>query len=144
MYGEDICVELKGWLWNSTQNILPIHWQILQILLLYTLGNLWALRFKSSYGCLNAHPGTISIMRTTSHGRAYRFTGTFWGESTGHRWIPLTKASDADLCCLLLIATWINCWTYNWVAGNLGHRDSHLTSVWLLWRAEATFHGQCL
>ena len=25
-------------------------------------------------------------------------TGRLWGESTGHRWIPLTKASDAELC----------------------------------------------
>ena len=24
-------------------------------------------------------------------------TGTLWGVSTGHRWIPLTKASDAEL-----------------------------------------------
>ena len=24
-----------------------------------------------------------------------------WGESNGHRWIPLTKASDAELWCLL-------------------------------------------
>ena len=24
-----------------------------------------------------------------------------WGESTGHRWIPLTKASDAEVWCFL-------------------------------------------
>ena len=28
-------------------------------------------------------------------------TGPFWGESTGHRWIPLTEASDAELWCFL-------------------------------------------
>ena len=27
-----------------------------------------------------------------------------WGESTGHRWIPLTKASDAKLRCFLWFA----------------------------------------
>ena len=27
--------------------------------------------------------------------------GPLWGESTGHRWIPLTKASDAELWCFL-------------------------------------------
>ena len=27
-----------------------------------------------------------------------------WGESTGHRWIPLTKASDAELWCFLWLA----------------------------------------
>ena len=36
----------KGTLWNSTQNILPIHWKLY---ILYTDGNLRALRFKSSY-----------------------------------------------------------------------------------------------
>ena len=27
----------------------------------------------------------------------FRVTGPLWGESTGHRWIPLTKASGAEL-----------------------------------------------
>ena len=36
----------KGTLWNSTQNILPIHWKIW---LLYNIEILRALRFKSSY-----------------------------------------------------------------------------------------------
>ena len=30
-----------------------------------------------------------------------RVTGPLWGESTGHRWFPLTKASDAGLWCFL-------------------------------------------
>ena len=28
-------------------------------------------------------------------------TGPLWGESTGDRWIPLIKASDAELWCFL-------------------------------------------
>ena len=35
------------------------------------------------------------------HGNIFHVTGPLWGESTGHRWIPLTKASDAELWCLL-------------------------------------------
>ena len=35
----------KGYLWNSTQNILPIHWKLW---MLFTGENLRALRFKSS------------------------------------------------------------------------------------------------
>ena len=31
---------------------------------------------------------------TSSNGDICRVTGPWWGESTGHRWIPLTKASD--------------------------------------------------
>ena len=36
-------------------------------------------------------------------------TGPLWEESTGHWWIPLTKASDAELWCFLWCApeqTW--------------------------------------
>ena len=31
--------------------------------------------------------------------------GPMWGESTGHRWIPLTKASDAEHWCFLWFAS---------------------------------------
>ena len=44
----------KGTLWNSTQNILPIHWKIE---LLYNIEILRALRFKSSYVFLKRPPG---------------------------------------------------------------------------------------
>ena len=35
-------------------------------------------------------------MMTSSNGNIFRATGPFWGESTGDRWIPLKKASDAE------------------------------------------------
>ena len=38
---------------------------------------------------------------TSSNGYIFRVTGPLWGESTGHRWIPLTKAIDANLWCFL-------------------------------------------
>ena len=31
----------------------------------------------------------------------FRVTGPLWGKSTGNRWIPLTKAGEAELWCLL-------------------------------------------
>ena len=40
-------------------------------------------------------------MMTSSNGNICRFTGLLWRESTGHRWIPLTRASDAKFWCLL-------------------------------------------
>ena len=40
-------------------------------------------------------------MMTSSNGNIFRVTGPLWGEFTGHRWIPLTKASDAELWCFL-------------------------------------------
>ena len=35
-------------------------------------------------------------MMTSSNGNIFRVTGHLCGEFTGHRWIPLTKASDAE------------------------------------------------
>ena len=43
-------------------------------------------------------------MITSSNGNIFRVTGPLWGESTGHRWIPLTMASDMEL------------WYYIWAA----------------------------
>ena len=40
-------------------------------------------------------------MMTSSNGNMFRVTGPLWGEFTGHQWIPLTKASDAELWCFL-------------------------------------------
>ena len=41
------------------------------------------------------------FMMTSSNGNILRFTGPLWGEFTGDRWIPLTKASEAELWCFL-------------------------------------------
>ena len=43
----------------------------------------------------------IYAMMTSSNGNIFRVPGPLCGESTGHRWIPLTLASDADLWCFL-------------------------------------------
>ena len=37
----------------------------------------------------------------TSNGNIFRDTDPLWGESTGHRWIRLTSASDEVLWCFL-------------------------------------------
>ena len=34
----------------------------------------------------------------------WRHIPRYCGESTGHRWFPLTKASNAELCCFLWLA----------------------------------------
>ena len=38
---------------------------------------------------------SVSMM-TSSNGNIFRATGPLWGEPTGDRWIPLTKASDTE------------------------------------------------
>ena len=45
------------------------------------------------------------VMMTSSNGNIFRVTGHLCGEFTGHRWIPRTKASDAELWCFLW---WVN------------------------------------
>ena len=42
-----------------------------------------------------------AAMMTSSNGNIFRVTGPLCGEFTGLRWIPLTKASDAELWCFL-------------------------------------------
>ena len=46
----------------------------------------------------NNHSGATM---TSSNGSIFRVTDSLCGEFTGHRWIPLTKASDAELWCFL-------------------------------------------
>ena len=54
----------KGNLWNSTHNILPIHWKIW---FLYNIEILRALRFKSSYAFLKCPPGSTSICHLNTY-----------------------------------------------------------------------------
>ena len=47
---------------------------------------------------VTAKPCHIHMM-ASSNGNIFRVTGHLYGEFTGHRWIPHTKASDAELWC---------------------------------------------
>ena len=53
--------------------------------------------FNTVYQYLLTH----SFMMTSSNGNIFRVTGRLCGEFTGPRWIPHTKASDAELWCFL-------------------------------------------
>ena len=64
-------------------------------------------------------------MMTSSNGSVFRVTGLLWGESTGQQWIPLTKASDAELWCFLWICAWTNGWANNRDAVDLRHNRVH-------------------
>ena len=41
------------------------------------------------------------VMMKSSNENIFRITGPLLGESTSDQWIPLTKASDAELRCFL-------------------------------------------
>ena len=45
------------------------------------------------------------VMMTSSNGNIFRVTGHLCGEFTGPRWIPRTKASDAELWCFIWSAS---------------------------------------
>ena len=45
------------------------------------------------------HKARVFFMMTSSNANIFRVTGSLCGEFTGHRWIPRTKVSDAELWC---------------------------------------------
>ena len=59
---------------------------------------------------LNLVTSALSVISITAH---------LWGESTGHRWIPLTNASDMGVLMFSLICAWTNGWSNNWDASEL-------------------------
>ena len=63
-------------------------------------------------------------MMTSSNENIFHVTGPLWRESTGHRWIPLTKGSDAELWCFF-ICTWTNGVANNRGTGVLRHHCAH-------------------
>ena len=63
-------------------------------------------------------------MMTSSNGTNFRVTGLLRWEFTGHRWIPHTKASDAELWCFLWSAL-VNGWVNNHDARNLRRHRHH-------------------
>ena len=65
-----------------------------------------------------------SAIMTSSNGTIFRVTGPLCWEFTGHRWIPRTKASDAELWCFLWYV-WINGRVNNREAGDLRRHRAH-------------------
>ena len=53
------------------------------------------------YHCIVLTEDGEVIMMTSSNGNISRVTVPLCGEFTGQRWIPLTKASEAELGCFL-------------------------------------------
>ena len=47
--------------------------------------------------CVSSYLASAKDMMTSSNGNIFCVTGHLWRESTGHRWIPLTKANDTKL-----------------------------------------------
>ena len=69
------------------------------------------------------------FMIMSSNGNISRVTGHLCGEFTGHRWIPITKASDAELWWFFWSAPWINGWVNYREAGELRRRRTHYNNI---------------
>ena len=71
----------------------------------------------------------VNDMMTSSNGNIFRVTGPLCRDFTGHRWIPRTKASDAELWCFSLICARINVWANNGDAGDLRRHLAHYVVI---------------
>ena len=68
------------------------------------LNKVWKMRRVNLCKCYWFNGTSFSCglcMMTSSNGNMFRVTGQLCGEFTGPRWIPRTKASDAQLWCFL-------------------------------------------
>ena len=81
----------------------------------------------------------VQYMMTSPNGNTSRVTGPLYGKFTGSRWIPHTKASDAEPWCFLWFA-WINGWENNREAGDLRRHGAH-SDVIVMIPAAQDCHG---
>ena len=83
----------------------------------------WKCRLQNVGNFVLASVYQPTTFTPSSNGSIFRVTGPLCGEFTGHRWIPLAKASDAELWCS--ICAWINDWVNNRNAGDLRRHRAH-------------------
>ena len=74
----------------------------------------------------------------------FRVTGPLCGEFTGHRWIPLTKASDAELWFFSMICARINGWVNIRKSGDLRRHRTHygvtvMNNLCIIWHILAEY-----
>ena len=74
----------------------------------------------------------IPLMMTSSDGKMFRVTGNLCVKFTGHRWIPHTKASDAEHWCFFFICTSIKGWVNNCEAGDFRCHHAHYDVIEML------------
>ena len=101
----------KSMAWHKTAVIpLQTHWSYCSLVLNHkndgTIHKIWrplsrpkSLTWTTSLVSKDHGGNHLNSMMTSSNGNIFRVTGHLWGEFTGPRWIPHTKASDAGLWC---------------------------------------------
>ena len=67
------------------------------------------------------HFSELGIMMMSWNGNTFHITGLLWGETTGHQWIPFTRAPWTSDVSLMSART--NCWTSWWCGTSWGPCD---------------------
>ena len=79
------------------------------------------------------------VMMTSSNGNICRVTAPLYGEFTVHRWIPLTRAGDAELWFFSFICAWKSEWVKTRDAGDLRRHHAHYDVCVILLYAQHVF-----
>ena len=86
--------------WNPCFKIRDTGWYgFAHLMMIYTIFPSLSMEIFVKVLYSTVVPGHLFMI--SSNGSIFRITGPLWGESTGHRWILLTKASEVELWCFL-------------------------------------------
>ena len=120
-----------AWSFDKKFRTVGIFWVASFLQHLYPI-TLYCLHNSFRFGC----------MMMSSNGSLFRDTGPLCGEFTGHRWIPLTKACDAELWSF--IRAWTNGWVNNRDAGDLRRHQAHYDVNVTKPNEQHVIHLQCV
>ena len=105
-----ICVLINDWINNREAGHLRrqrTHYDV-SVMSVHNLsadGKCYCTHIGLMWTGLSLHVDYHMNMMTSSNWNIFRVTGHLCGEFTGHRWIPRTKTSDAELWCFLWSAS---------------------------------------
>ena len=106
-----ICGTRGRWVNDPVQEFLSRDYLMNDYIFFNKRGRIWSWNWKYTRGTRKLSPlrqpyspltsltrsAKCVPMMTSSNGSIFRVTGPLWGASTGHRWIPFTKANDSEL-----------------------------------------------
>ena len=102
-----MCVCVSSLVWYWFQHDSPLN-ETYRISVVYHISNenvcgkFFNFLLTDSVAIFNVSEPISYFMMTSSNVNIFGVTGHLCAESTGHRWIPFTKASDTDLRCFFL------------------------------------------
>ena len=97
----NVMIHTQRWIFYNIST--PVHYNgdVIILLIIQFSTALFYWIFTTIRRLCNHRAVVTYAMMTSSNGKNFRFTGHLCEEFTGHRWIPRTKASDAELWCFL-------------------------------------------